>query len=121
VLVAESLHQPCPPAYPAGTAGGRCTPLTAYDVSLGSPIVLKVRGFPKEVFQAKVGGIAPIAVTNGAERKLMVRSELENERGLLKTEMTGVGKIYCGKRTIANLLTRRAIRWIRTEFWEYIP
>jgi hypothetical protein len=35
--------------------------------------------------------------------------------------MTGVGKILCGKRMIAELLSRRAIRWLRTEFWEYLP
>jgi hypothetical protein len=31
--------------------------------------------------------------------------------------MTGKAKIYCGKRRIITLLTRRIIGFIRVEFW----
>jgi hypothetical protein len=55
------------------------------------------------------------------ERKVLIKSELDNQDGKLKVGMTGVGKILCGKRTIAYLLTRRLVRWLRTEFWEYLP
>ena len=91
------------------------------DVRLGYPITLKVRGYPNLAFEAKVIIISPVALDNGAEKKVLVQSQLNNENGMLKAGMTGVGKILCGKRMIANLLTRRAIRWLRTEFWEYLP
>lgn len=91
------------------------------DVKIGNPIILKVRGYPNQSFQGQVASISPVAVEDGLVRKLLVMSELENKDGMLKTGMTGVGKIYCGKRIIANLLTRRAVRWLRTEFWEYLP
>jgi hypothetical protein len=49
-----------------------------------------------------------------------VQGELENPDGSLKPGMTGVGKILWWKRMIYRILTLRLIRWLRTEFWEYI-
>jgi multidrug resistance efflux pump len=91
------------------------------DVKIGFPITLKVRGYPNLSFEAKVKSISPVAVQKEAERMVLVQGELENPEGILKAGMTGVGKILCGKRLIADLVTRRAIRWLRTEFWEYLP
>jgi len=91
------------------------------DVRCGYPITLKVRGYPKLYFEGRVASISPVAVESGPERRVLVKSELLNDNGLLKSGMTGVGKILCGKRMIAELLTRRAVRWLRTEFWEYLP
>ncbi len=91
------------------------------DVQAGLPITLKVRGYPSRSFEAKVMAIAPVAVEMGQERMVVVKGELENTDGSLKAGMTGVGKILCGKRMIAQLATRRMLRWLRTEFWEYLP
>jgi putative peptide zinc metalloprotease protein len=91
------------------------------DVQLGFPITIKVRGYPKRWYQARVRSIAPVADSNGAGKIVVVKGELQNPDGSLKAGMTGVGKILCGKRTIFEIATRRAIRWIRTEFWEYLP
>ena len=55
------------------------------------------------------------------QQMVVVRSELQNEDLLLKPDMTGVAKIYCGDRRIADLITRRMVRWIRTEFWDLLP
>jgi hypothetical protein len=51
----------------------------------------------------------------------MVRGELKNPDGSLKTGMTGAGKILCGRRAIYEVAFRRAIQWVRTEFWGYLP
>jgi putative peptide zinc metalloprotease protein len=91
------------------------------DVRLGFPITIKVRGYPKRWYEARVRSIAPVAAVNGSERVVIVHGELPNPDGSLKAGMTGVGKILCGKRTIFEIATRRAIRWLRTEFWEYLP
>jgi len=91
------------------------------DVREGHPITIKIRGYPNLAFEGKVDRISPVALESGAEKKVLVQSRLNNENGLLKAGMTGVAKILCGKRMIAHLLTRRAIRWLRTEFWEYLP
>jgi hypothetical protein len=51
----------------------------------------------------------------------MVRAttEIDNPDLLLKPEMTGNAKIYCGSRPIFELLTRRIARYIRVEFWSW--
>ena len=91
------------------------------DVKTGFPIVLKVRGYPRLTFEAQVKSISPVAITEGLERKVVVQGELANRDGTLRAGTSGVGKILCGKRMIGELLTRRAVRWLRTEFWEYLP
>ncbi len=87
------------------------------DVALGYRIVLRVRTFPARQFEARVVSISPVAI-KGSQ---VIRGELANQDGALKAGMTGVGKVMCGKRMILNLVTRRFIRWLRTEFWEYLP
>jgi putative peptide zinc metalloprotease protein len=91
------------------------------DVFMGYPIVLKVRTYPNRVFEAHVKTISPVAVAAEQERTVVVRGELMNEDGALRSGTTGVGKIFCGRRLIIELVTRRLIRWLRTEFWEYLP
>jgi len=91
------------------------------DVRVGFLITMKVRGFPRQSFEAKVRSISPVAVQQDAERMVVVQGALDNPDGTLKAGMTGVGKILCGKRMIGELVTRRAVRWLRTEFWEYLP
>jgi len=91
------------------------------DVRLGLPITIKVRGYPKRWYLAHVSSIAPVAAVNGSVRTVMTRGQLENRDGSLKAGMTGVGKILCGKRRIFEIVSRRLIRWLRTEFWEYLP
>ncbi len=91
------------------------------DVRLGFPITMKVRGYPNRWYQARVRSIAPVAAVNGSQRIVIVHGELPNPDGSLKAGMTGVGKIRCGKRIIFEIASRRAIRWLRTEFWEYLP
>jgi hypothetical protein len=63
--------------------------------------------------------IAPIAKTENDQQTVVVRSNLQS-RDLLP-QMTGVAKIYCGDRLIIELMTRRFIRTIRTEFWHLLP
>ncbi len=92
------------------------------DVAVGFPIVVKVRTFPKRDFPvALVKAISPVAVDGGQVSRVMIRGELDNADGMLKPGMTGVGKIICGQRMIGELVTRRIVRWLRTEFWEYLP
>jgi putative peptide zinc metalloprotease protein len=91
------------------------------DIQPGFPITLKVRGYPNLSFQAQVMTIAPVAMEKNSERMVTVRGELSNPNGILKSGMTGVGKVLCGKHRIGYLVTRRLIRWLRTEFWEYLP
>jgi hypothetical protein len=50
-----------------------------------------------------------------------VRTTLDNLDGALRPEMTGVAKIYAGRRLVFQLMSRRIVRWFRTEFWDLLP
>lgn len=87
------------------------------DVAVGQKVKLKVRSLPKQAFYGSVSAIAPAATHNSNRTVVLVKSEVDNPEMLLRPGMTGKAKIYCGRRRIITLLTRRIIRFIRVEFW----
>jgi multidrug efflux pump subunit AcrA (membrane-fusion protein) len=91
------------------------------DVRAGNPVLMKARSLPSVDLQGRVDFIAPVAETVNGQQMVVVRSELQNDDLLLKPEMTGVAHIYCGDRRIFDLITRRLVRWLRTEFWVLLP
>jgi multidrug resistance efflux pump len=91
------------------------------DVRPGNPVTMVARSFSSLDLRGRVDFIAPIAQSVAGQQMVVVRSELRNDQLLLKPEMTGVAKIYCGDRRIIDIMTRRMIRWIRTEFWDLLP
>jgi len=92
------------------------------DVKSGSVVWLKARSLPDMDFEGRVDFIAPVAQTVNGQQMVVVRSlQIANESGSLKPDMTGVARIYCGQRRIIDLLTRRAQRWVKTEFLHLLP
>lgn len=112
------------------------------DVRTGHTVALKVRAFPERVFPGKVTEIATTAQGGGAAapsgsapksglipdatgdagksaNTILVTTEIDNADGLLKPGMTGMAKIYCGKRQIISLMMRRLSRTFRVEFWSW--
>jgi len=59
-------------------------------------------------------GVMPLFST---ERTVLVTTQLDNAAGLLKPEMTGNAKVYCGKQRAIDLVMRRIVRYLRVEFW----
>ncbi|MEE9219461.1 MAG: PqqD family peptide modification chaperone [Acidobacteriota bacterium] len=99
----------------------------AAEVRIGQKVKIKARGFPGRSFWGEVISIASAAEADpdaqrasflpAPQSRILVHTEVDNSEGLLKPEMTGNGKIYCGKRPLAELITRRLVRYVRTEFW----
>lgn len=92
------------------------------DVQVGQPVVLKASAYADRKFYGKVAAIAPtvnLPDQSRLERTVLVTTELNNEESLLKSEMTGNAKIYCGKRSAFDLLTHSLARYIRVEFWSW--
>jgi multidrug resistance efflux pump len=91
------------------------------DVKPGQKVVLKARAHPLMGFQGIVTAIAPIATKqeDWRERTVLVTTQLDNPSLLLKPEMSGMAKIYCGQRRVAELLARRFVRYLRVEFWSW--
>jgi multidrug resistance efflux pump len=92
------------------------------DVRVGQKVVLKARAYPGETFVGTVASIAPIAIQPQEQpdaRSVLVSCQIDNPSLLLKAEMTGRAKIYCGKRRIIDVLSRRISRYVRIEFWSW--
>ena len=92
------------------------------DIRLGAAVMLKARAYPERRFQGKVTAIAPIATEPPdarTERTVRVTTQLDNADLLLKPEMTGHAKIYCGQRRLIDIITRRLVRFLKVEFWSW--
>lgn len=93
------------------------------DVEVGQSVILKARAHSESTFEGQVVLIATTASSDQAEQRaestILVLTELDNIGGLLKPEMTGNARIYCGKRRLFDLVTRRIARYIRVEFWAW--
>jgi putative peptide zinc metalloprotease protein len=92
------------------------------EVREGQRIVLTARAYPGQRFEGKVSSIAPVALrdTNGlGVRQFIVTTRLENPNLLLRSDMSGNAKIYCGERRLYEIVSRRFVRYFRTEFWSW--
>jgi putative peptide zinc metalloprotease protein len=92
------------------------------DVQVGHDVILKARAYPRKSFSGKIRSLATTVIKgdNGyPTRAVLVVTEIANDGFLLKPEMTGNAKIYCGKRSIIDLVTRKFVHYIRVEFWSW--
>jgi putative peptide zinc metalloprotease protein len=92
------------------------------DVQVGQRVVLKARAYPTESFEGTVTAVAPVAMKPDEQldqKIIRVITKIDNESFLLKSQMSGNGKVYCGKRPMIELLTRRLVRYLRVEFWAW--
>jgi len=107
------------------------------DIKVGQEVALKARSFPDETFHGRVtsiataaqggfsgaGGGAMPATSSGSvsasSKTILVTTEIDNPALLLKAQMTGQAKIYCGERRLFDLVTRRLARTVKVEFWSW--
>lgn len=92
------------------------------DVQIGQQVILKARAYPNESFSGTVKSIAPVVMEDEDRinsNVVRVITEIDNKALLLKPLMTGHSKIYCGKRSIIDLITRRLVSYLRVEFWSW--
>jgi multidrug resistance efflux pump len=105
------------------------------DVKVGQKVWLKALTYPDLTFEGTVTAIGVAAqggqsssspsgaaslIRNGSTSKtILVTTQLDNSSLLLKPEMTGQAKIYCGQRRLIDLLRWRLARVIKVEFWSW--
>jgi len=112
------------------------------DVKVGQKVLLKVRAYPEMTFYGEVlsiataaqvsssssasalpqaQGTAPAALTRNAlsPKTVTITTEIDNSSLLLKPEMTGQAKIFCGKRRLLDIVMRRIARTVKVEFWSW--
>src|SRR5207244_11587377 len=92
---------------------------------------LRARAYPSETVERIVTSSATSAQgTSGSEeppattsatsatgsKTIVVTTEIENQSLLLKPGMTGQAKIFCGRRSVRDLATRRAAQTLKVDF-----
>ena len=87
------------------------------EIEEGQKVKMKAWGYPTRSFHGEVKYVSEAAMPGNSPNLIVVRSSIENGSRILKPETTGNAKIYCGKRSLLTLITRRLIRFIRVEFW----
>jgi putative peptide zinc metalloprotease protein len=88
-------------------------------LQLGQRVKLKVQSYPFMTFWGKVTKISQMADLSGPKKIFPVTCKIENPDRLLKPGMTGYAKVFCGKRSLFTLLTRRIVRYFRVEVWSW--
>jgi multidrug resistance efflux pump len=85
----------------------------------GLPVRLKARSLPFQTFTATVDRISTVTnrETTTAKNRVTVHCRLDNESGLLKSGMSGLGSIQHGWNTAGIVLVTGMLRYLRTEFW----
>ncbi|MEW6302833.1 MAG: HlyD family efflux transporter periplasmic adaptor subunit [Verrucomicrobiota bacterium] len=104
------------------------------DVKVGQKVLVKARSHPDETFHGTVVSVATTArgsstasttspsgsgTAASAPKAILVTTEIDNSSLLLKPEMTGQAKIYCGQRRFFDLVMRRLARTFKVEFWSW--
>lgn len=91
----------------------------AEGVEVGQTVELKARAFPLQTFPAKVDRIAPVAVSvvGAPQGTITMYCRVDNPEGALRSGMSGFGRVYRSKQPLASIMGRRALRYVRTEFW----
>jgi multidrug resistance efflux pump len=88
-------------------------------VQPGQTVELKARALPFRTFRATVERVAPRAeVAQGdLEGKVTVYCKLDSVDGGLLAGMTGVGRVFREDETVGAIAAKKALRYVRTEFW----
>lgn len=91
----------------------------AAHVKPGLPVTLKARAIPFETFTARVEGISAVAtkLETSPQNVVVVRCQIENPDGRLKSGMTGFGRIQRGSKSMGMIAVSKAMKYFRTEFW----
>jgi len=94
----------------------------AAEVAVGYPVAVKLNSYlARPTLTGRVAFLAPEVDASSGSSFVRVEVRLDGHSDLLKPGMTGAAKIYCGRRNVFQLATRRALSWVRTEFWTWLP
>lgn len=92
------------------------------NVKVGQTVVLKARAFPTENFTGTVSTIAPVATIPPnwyGGPVVLVRAQLQNDERLLRSGMSGIGKIYCGEQRMVDIVFHKIMYFIRVDVWSW--
>ncbi len=91
------------------------------EVDIGGQAQVKIWAYPDQTFNGEVVDIAP-AVDDGEQGNVViVTTVIDNPDGVLKSGMTGFGKIDGGTKPVIVAFSRAIVRFFLIEFWSWLP
>jgi len=91
------------------------------DVRLGADARFKVWAHGDTLFYGQVSEIAPVALDEAYGKVITVTVLIPNDNYLLKSGMTGFGKVDSGTKLVVVAFTRMLVRFFTIEMWSWIP
>lgn len=91
------------------------------DIALGADARFKVWAYGDTLFYGQVSEIAPVALEETYGKVITVTVVIPNENQLLKSGMTGFGKVDGGVKLVVVAFTRMLVRFFTIEMWSWIP
>ncbi|MEA3276116.1 MAG: hypothetical protein U9Q81_12655, partial [Pseudomonadota bacterium] len=98
--------------------------LPEYDVGelqVGSSAEIKLMAYPTHPMHGEVVAIEPAGSETLFGHAFRVVIQLSDVENLLKTGMSGYGKVEVGSKPLFVLLTRPLVRFAQIEMWSWIP
>ncbi len=92
----------------------------AYILAKGQRVSLRPRSLPFECIEGTVKRIAPATRTNPSgigNTNLAVYCQVDNDHRILRTGMTGFGRVHAETKPFGLFLLNKVVRLLRTEFW----
>lgn len=88
------------------------------NVELGKDGLLAVKSRPEQTFNFRTESISPTAIVKNQENVFPVRGEFSRKTpNWFRPGMTGLAKIYAGKKTLWWILSHQAIDFLRLKLW----
>jgi hypothetical protein len=90
-------------------------------VRVGAEAELKIWSYPIDLVSGKVTRVDPVAVKTPYGKVVRVTIEVPNEQFLMKSGMTGYGKISVGYMPTIAAFTRWLVRFVTVQLWSWVP
>lgn len=91
------------------------------EVAIGSRARVRVWAYPQQTFIGTVEEIAPAVEEQSFGGIVRVIVLIPNEDRLLKSGMTGFGKVAAGEKPVLIAFTRALVRFALVEVWSWVP
>jgi putative peptide zinc metalloprotease protein len=91
------------------------------EVSIDDTVRIKLQVYPDKAINGLVTKIYPTASDDSYGRVVVVETIIDNADGLLKTGMTGYGKVEGSEMVVIEAFTRAFVRFVQVEMWSWLP
>lgn len=90
-------------------------------VKTGARARLKIWTYPDKIFEGKISDVDPAVTAQPTGSFVAVSAVIPNDQHLIKSGMTGFGKVDGGTKPVIVAFTRMLVRFFLIEMWSWIP